>query len=169
MCSTTGGGERLHNVLWLIGSKLWCPWQQKAPIDLLWGKWCLHRFSIAFDPIMHVTRTCIKSWTSLNCGQIGPLTTELAASGFHGPFICFLKWDLTLAHWTQMSDRYPLGYLFLYTSSIVRLICWHLTWMLLCPLLFTRHSRLNWPLWKRIFLFNLRISFKSDGKSLWVS
>ena len=34
MCSITGSGERLHNVLRKIGSKLWCPWQQKAPIDL---------------------------------------------------------------------------------------------------------------------------------------
>ena len=23
------------------------------------------------------------------------------------------KWDLTLAHWTQVSDRCPLGYLFI--------------------------------------------------------
>ena len=30
----------------------------------------------------------------------------------HGPFMCFLKWDLTLVHWTQVSDRCPLGYLF---------------------------------------------------------
>ena len=28
---------------------------------------------------LQVTRTCIKSWMSLNFGQIGPLTTELAA------------------------------------------------------------------------------------------
>ena len=34
MCSITGVGERLHNVLRQIGSRLWCPWQQKAPIDL---------------------------------------------------------------------------------------------------------------------------------------
>ena len=34
MCSITRGGERLHKVLRLIGSKLWCPWQQKVPIDL---------------------------------------------------------------------------------------------------------------------------------------
>ena len=34
MCSITGGGERLHNVLREIGSKHWCPWQQKAHIDL---------------------------------------------------------------------------------------------------------------------------------------
>ena len=54
MCSITGGGERLHNVFRLIGSKLWCPWQQKAPTDLQWGKWCLHLFSIAFDPILFI-------------------------------------------------------------------------------------------------------------------
>ena len=52
MCRIIGGGERLHNVLRQIGSKLWCPWQQKAPIDLQWGKWCLHLFSVAFDPIL---------------------------------------------------------------------------------------------------------------------
>ena len=38
----------------------------------------------------HVTRTSIKAWMSSN----------------------FLKWDLTLAHWTQVSDHCPLGYLF---------------------------------------------------------
>ena len=34
MCSITGMGERLHKVLGQIRSKLWFPWQQKAPIDL---------------------------------------------------------------------------------------------------------------------------------------
>ena len=34
MWGITGGGERQHNVLRQIGSKLWCPWQQKSPIDL---------------------------------------------------------------------------------------------------------------------------------------
>ena len=38
----------------------------------------------------HVTRTSIKAWMSLN----------------------FLKWDLTLAHWTQVSNHCPLSYLF---------------------------------------------------------
>ena len=38
MCSITGDGERLHNVLRQIGSKLWCPWQQKAPYWLIMGK-----------------------------------------------------------------------------------------------------------------------------------
>ena len=37
---------------------------------------------------------------------------RLRASSFHGPFICFLKWDLTLAHWTQVSDHCSLGCLF---------------------------------------------------------
>ena len=30
----TGMGEMLHKVLGQIASKLWFPWQQKAPIDL---------------------------------------------------------------------------------------------------------------------------------------
>ena len=34
MCNITGMGERLHKVLEQSGSKLWFPWQQKAPIDL---------------------------------------------------------------------------------------------------------------------------------------
>ena len=51
MCSIIGVVERLHKVLGQIGSKLWFPWQQKAPIDLLWGKWCLHLFSVVFDLI----------------------------------------------------------------------------------------------------------------------
>ena len=38
MCSITGVSERLHKVLGQVGSKLWFPWQQKAPIDLQWGK-----------------------------------------------------------------------------------------------------------------------------------
>ena len=47
-------GERLHKVLEQIGSKLWFPWQQKAPIDLKWGKWCLHLFLVVFDPILFI-------------------------------------------------------------------------------------------------------------------
>ena len=39
------------------------------------------KFSPNFDLYLYlrVTRTCIKSRTSLNYGQIGPLTTDLAA------------------------------------------------------------------------------------------
>ena len=52
MCSITRVGERLHNVLRQTGSKLWCPWQQNTPIGLKGGWWCLHLFSVAFDPIL---------------------------------------------------------------------------------------------------------------------
>ena len=101
MCSITGGGERLHNVLRQIGSKLWWPWQQKASIDLPWGKWCLHLFSVAFGSILFilagnedrlvpsfsiessskllVTRTGIKAQLSSILGQIRPLILELLA------------------------------------------------------------------------------------------
>ena len=54
MCCIIGVGERLHKVLGQIRSKLWFPWQQKAPIDLWWGKWCLHLFSVVFDPILFI-------------------------------------------------------------------------------------------------------------------
>ena len=54
MCSITRVGERLHKVFGQIGSKLWFPWQQKAPIDLQWGKRCLHLFSAVFNPILFV-------------------------------------------------------------------------------------------------------------------
>ena len=71
MCSITGGGERLHNVLRQIGSKLWCPWQQILFV-LAGNEGFLY---------WQVMRTCIKSQTRSNFGQIGPLTTELAALG----------------------------------------------------------------------------------------
>ena len=82
MCSITGVGERLHNVLRLIGSKLWCPWQRKAPLTYNGGNG-VSTFSglLLIQSFLHlqVTRTCMKSLTSSNCGQIGPLTTGLAA------------------------------------------------------------------------------------------
>ena len=82
MCSITGGGEGLHNVLRQIGSKLWCPWQQKAPLTYN-GENGVSTFSrlllIRSFLYLQVTRTCIKSRMSSNFGQIGPLTTELAA------------------------------------------------------------------------------------------
>ena len=83
MCSIAGGGERLHNVLRQIGSNLRCPWQQKAPINIYNGESGVSTFSrllmIRSFLYLQVTRTCIKSRTSSNFGQIGPLTTELAA------------------------------------------------------------------------------------------
>ena len=81
MCSITEGGEKLHNVR-QIGSKLWCPWQQKSSLTYN-GENGVSTFSrlllIQSFLYLQVTRTCIKSRTSSNFGQIGPLTTELAA------------------------------------------------------------------------------------------
>ena len=72
-----------------------CPWaSKKFPYRPYNGENDVSTFSlsflIGFFWNFHVTRTSIKAWMSLN----------------------FLKWDLTLAHWTQVSDRCPLGYLF---------------------------------------------------------
>ena len=82
MCSITGSGERLHNVLRQIESKLWCPWQQKAPLTNN-GENGISIFSplllIRSFLYLQVMRTCIKSRRSSNFGQVGPLTTELAA------------------------------------------------------------------------------------------
>ena len=39
---------------WARLDQNWFPWQQKAPIDLQWGKWCLHLFSAVFDPIFFI-------------------------------------------------------------------------------------------------------------------
>ena len=65
-----------------------CPWASKKysyrPYN---GENGVSTFSLLFLIgsfwYFHVTRTNIKAWMSLN----------------------FLKWDLTLAHWTQVSDR----------------------------------------------------------------
>ena len=50
MCSITGGGERLHTALRLIGSKHRCPWQQTAPLTYN-GEIGV---STAFDPILFI-------------------------------------------------------------------------------------------------------------------
>ena len=82
MCSITRVGERLRNVLRQIGSKLLCPWQQKPPLTYN-GENGVSTFSrlllIRSSLYLQVTRTCIKSRTSSNFGQIGPLAMELAA------------------------------------------------------------------------------------------
>ena len=53
----------------------------ESPHWLIMGKTMSPLFLGCFDPILfiQVTRTCIKSRTSSNFGQIGPPTTELAA------------------------------------------------------------------------------------------
>ena len=71
-----------------------CPWaSKKYPHRPYNGENGVSTFSLLFLIgsfwYFHVTRKSIKAWMSSN----------------------FLKWDLTLAHWTQVSNRCPLGYL----------------------------------------------------------
>ena len=71
-----------------------CPWaSKKYPHRIYNGENGVSTFSLLFLIgsfwYFHVTRTSIKAWMSSNV----------------------LKWDLTLAHWTQVSNRCPLGYL----------------------------------------------------------
>ena len=60
-----------------------------------------YSFSIESSSKLLVTRTGIKARTS-----------SISGLWFPWPIYIFLKWDLTLAHQTQVSDRCPLGYLF---------------------------------------------------------
>ena len=82
-----------------------CPWaSKKYPYrPYIWENG-VSTFSLLFLIgsfwYFHVTRTSIKAWMSLN----------------------FFKWDLSLAHWTQVSDHCPLGYLFL--KPIMLKILW---------------------------------------------
>ena len=62
--------------------------------------WLAVLFLIKSSSKLLVTRTDIKARMSLISGL-----------WFPWPIYMFLKWDLTLAHWTQVSDRCPLGYL----------------------------------------------------------
>ena len=59
-----------------------------------------HSFLIKSSSKLLVTRTDIKARMSLISGL-----------WFPWPIYMFLKWDLTLAHWTQVSDRCPFGLL----------------------------------------------------------
>ena len=82
-----------------------CPWaSKKYPYRPYNGENGVSTFSLLFLIgsfwYLHVTRTSIKTWMSSN----------------------FFKWDLTLAHWTQVSDRCPLGYLFLNPSLIIHMV-----------------------------------------------
>ena len=82
MCSITGGGERLHNVLRQIGSKL-VSMATESPHWLIMGKYGVSTFYwlllIRSFSYLQVTRTCIECGTCSNFGQIGPLTMESAA------------------------------------------------------------------------------------------
>ena len=70
-----------------------------------WPSMLAYSFLIESSSKLLVTRTGIKAWTSLISGL-----------WFPWPIYMFFKWDLTLAHWTQVSNRCPLGYL-LYSAT----------------------------------------------------
>ena len=75
-------GERLHKVLGQIGSKLLFHGNKKCPLTYN-GENNVSTFSLLFFirsfSNLQITRTGIKSRTSLNFGQIRPLPTELGA------------------------------------------------------------------------------------------
>ena len=52
--SIIGVGERLHKVLGQVGSELWFPWQQIAPIELQWEKCCEHSSAYILDRIFFI-------------------------------------------------------------------------------------------------------------------
>ena len=96
------GNKNMHNIMnefefrpeRTIDYGVSCPWaSKKYPYRPYNGENGVSTFSLLFLIgsfwYFHVTRTSIKAWMSLN----------------------FLKWDLTLAHWTRVSDCWPLGYL----------------------------------------------------------
>ena len=82
MCSITGVGERLHKVLGQTGSNSGFHGNRKPPL-IYNGENDVATFSRLFLNqsflYLQVMRTCIKSRTSSNFGQVGPLTMELAA------------------------------------------------------------------------------------------
>ena len=83
MCSITGGEERLHIMFWgRLDQNSGVHGNRKPPLTNN-GENSVSTFSrlllIRSFLYLQGTRTCIKSRTSLNFGQIGLLTMELAA------------------------------------------------------------------------------------------
>ena len=72
MCSIMGVGERLHKVWGRLDQNSGFHGNRKPPLTYNGEN------DVSFL-YFQVTRTCIKSRTSSNFRQIGPLTTELAA------------------------------------------------------------------------------------------
>ena len=83
------------------------------------GKWCLHAILFIFDWIIIKVAGNQDRHKSLDEFDFGPLVSMA-----HLYIVFFLKWDLTLAHWTQVSDRCPLGYLFWQTYKAFNVILW---------------------------------------------
>ena len=80
MCSITGGGERLHKILGRLHQNSGVHGNRNPPFTCNGenGVFSFSRLLLIWSFLyLQVTRTCIKSQTSLNFGQVGPLTTEL--------------------------------------------------------------------------------------------
>ena len=82
MCSITGGGERLRNVRGRLDQNSDVHGNRKPPLTYnvenvvsTFSRLLLIRSFLYFQ----LTRTCIKSRTGSNFGQVGPLNRELAA------------------------------------------------------------------------------------------
>ena len=72
-------GERLHKVLGQVGSELWFPWQQIAPIGLQWEKCCEHSIAFISDHIFILAGNKDNHKMSSKFSKIRPWTAELPA------------------------------------------------------------------------------------------
>ena len=82
MCSITGAGEGLHKVKGILDQNSGFHGNRKPPLTYNWENDVSTFSQLLSMRSLQVTRTCIKSRTSSNFGQIGPLTMELAALEF---------------------------------------------------------------------------------------
>ena len=69
-----GGGKTSVDLI-QIGSELWFPWQQIAPIELKWEKRRHHVFSNAFDRILFILAGNDDMHESLDEFEIWPDST----------------------------------------------------------------------------------------------
>ena len=119
-----------------------CPWASKNSHRLIRGKWYLYASLFIFERIiikLAGNQAGIKARSNSILGRIRPLILESLAPEWRkfeleylwiqlanlDQILCVtslgrgkgcigFRGRLTLAHWTQVSDRCPLGYLFLF-------------------------------------------------------
>ena len=97
-----------------------------------------HSVLIESSSKLLVTRTGIKAWSSSILGLWFPWPI----------YMFFLKWDLTLAHWTEVSDCCPLGYLFCSRNTAL--------FIFRCKqMLGTTHFGVTCPWMTKVFTFEL--------------
>ena len=74
------------------------------------GKWCLHASLFLGNKDMFKNYKRFDFW-HVQTADIGGI--NLKTIQIFNDFTCWLVWnEMMLAHWTQVSDRCPLGYLF---------------------------------------------------------